>query len=134
MKKIKTRQLEDSSWLAQTIKDMMDIEASEKGITTKWNCLNTLHIVVNEADKGNNDITYTTYNGNKGITISNISSLVSLGYGTDFDKYGMQCKLRGLAENYLDDNGNYIVSVLTTHDLNSAVIKDIDELMFQMQF
>jgi hypothetical protein len=44
----------------------------------------------------------------------------------------MQNSLRGLAERYKDDDGNYIVSVLTTHDLNSAIIKDVSELLFQM--
>jgi hypothetical protein len=45
----------------------------------------------------------------------------------------MQCKLRGLAERYKDDDGMYIVSVLTTNDLNSCTIKSIDELIFQME-
>jgi hypothetical protein len=44
----------------------------------------------------------------------------------------MQNRLRGLAERYKDDDGMYIVSVSTTHDLNSATIMDIDELMFQI--
>jgi hypothetical protein len=41
-------------------------------------------------------------------------------------------KLRGLAERYKDDNGQYIVCVLTTHDLNSATIKDVSELLYQL--
>jgi hypothetical protein len=53
-------------------------------------------------------------------------------YGTDFDRSGMQAKLRGLAERYKDDDGMYIVSVSTTLDLNTAMIKDISELLFHM--
>jgi hypothetical protein len=44
----------------------------------------------------------------------------------------MQNKLRGLAERYKDDEGMYLVSVLTTHDLNSCIIKDLGELIYQM--
>jgi len=44
----------------------------------------------------------------------------------------MQAKLRGLAERYKDDDGMYIVTVATTHDLNYAIIKDITELLHQM--
>jgi hypothetical protein len=53
-------------------------------------------------------------------------------HGTDFDTCGMQSKLRALANRYTDDDGQYIVSVLTTHDLNCATIKDVSELIYQM--
>jgi len=126
------RKLEDTSWLAQTIQDKMDIEFDKNGASSRWNCLHTLHIIVNEADDPNNhNIYYYNYNGNRSIVISEIPSLV-LKHGTNFDVYGMQCSLRGLAERYKDDDGNYIVSVLTTHDLNSATIKDIAELLYSM--
>lgn len=133
MKKIATRTLEDSSWLAQTIKDKMDLEALNNGITTRWHCLQILHIIVNEADdSSNSEIYYDDYNGKRSIVIYRIPSL-TMKHGTDFNTFGMQCKLRGLAERYKDDDGQYLVSVLTTHDLNSATIKDLSELMYQIE-
>ena len=126
------RKLEDSSWLAQIIKDKMDVEFDNNGASIRWNCLHTLHIIVNEADDTNNEkIYYDNYNGKLSITICEIPSLMKHGY--DFDVYGMQNKLRGLAGRYTDDNGNYIVSVLTTHDLNSATIYSISDLLYSMQ-
>lgn len=130
---IKTRKLKESSWLAQIIKDHMDAESERMGLhpSIRWTCLNTLYIIVKEADDPDNEnIFYDTYNGKRSIVIREIPSLMK--YGSDFDTAGMQAKLRGLAENYKDDDGMYIVSVATTHDLNTARIKDISELMFQM--
>jgi hypothetical protein len=127
------RRLEDTSWLAQIIADKMEAESGKMGMypSTKWNCLNTLHIIVNEADsKENDNIYYDNRNGKQQIIIRNIPSLMK--YGTDYDTEGMQNKLRGMATRYTDDDGNYIVSVLTTHDLNSATIKDVSELLYQM--
>ena len=132
MKKIKTRELTDTSWLAQSIKDRMDVEFDNNGATSRYNCLNTLHIIVNEADDPNSsNIYYDSYNGKRSIVICDIPSMV-LEHGADFNREGMQNKLRGLAERYTDDDGQYLVSVLTTHDLNSAMINDLSELMFQM--
>ena len=126
------RRLEDTSWLAQIIQDKMDVEFEKNGASIRWHCLHTLRVIVNEADDVSNDnIYYDNYNGKKSIVICEIPSFVSK-YGTDYDVCGMQAKLRGLAERYTDDNGMYIVSVLTTHDLNSATIKDVPELLFQM--
>jgi hypothetical protein len=129
-KKTTTRKLEESSWLAQIIKDKMNIESEKMGAwaSSYWNNLNTLLVMVREADNKEND---NIYYDNGGIVICNIPNL-EIEYGTDFDTYGMQCKLRGMAERYKNDNGNYIVSVLTTNDLNSCTIKSIDDLMFQM--
>lgn len=132
MKRIKTRELTDSSWLAQSIKDRMEVESEANGITPRWNCLQTLHIIVNEADDPNNEnIFYDKYNGKRSIIICDIPSL-ALKHGSDFNKEGMQNKLRGLAERYKDDDGQYLVSVMTTNDLNSCMINDVSELMFQM--
>jgi hypothetical protein len=132
MKKQTTRKLNDTSWLAQTIQDKMDVESEKNGFSPRWHCLHTFHIIINEADdQDNHDIYYDTYNGSRSIVIREIPSL-TLKHGTDFDTYGMQCKLLGLAARYTDDDGQYLVNVLTTHDLNSATIKDISELMFQM--
>jgi hypothetical protein len=131
MKNKQIRKLEDTSWLAQIIKDKMDFEFDKNGASTRWHCLHTFHIIVNEADDpDNHSIYYDNYNRQKSITICEVPSLMK--YGTDFDREGMRRKLRGLAERYTDDNGQYIVSVLTTNDLNSAIIKDVSELLFQM--
>lgn len=132
MKKIKTRQLEESSWLAQIIRDKQDNEFEKNGVSYRFTALQTLRVIVNEADDVNNDkIYYDKLHNKKQIIICEIPSLV-IKHGTDFDTYGMQCKLRGLAERYKDDDGNYIISILTTHDLNSATINDLEELMYQM--
>jgi hypothetical protein len=131
MKKQTTRKLEDTSWLAQTIKDKMDVEFDKNNGSSRWHCLHALHIIVNEADdQDNQNIYYDNHNGKHSIVICEIPSLMK--HGTDYDTYGMQCNLRGLAERYKDDDGQYIVSVLTTNDLNSATIKDISELMCQL--
>jgi hypothetical protein len=124
------RKLEDSSWLAQIIKDKMEVESEAMGLypSTYWKCLHTLYIIVKEADDKENEEIY--YN-NGGITICNIPSLME--YGFDYDTEGMQNQLRGLQNRYTDDDGNYIVSVLTTNDLNSATIKSISELLYVMQ-
>lgn len=133
MKKQVIRKLEDTSWLAQVIQDKMDVESEKMGLcpSSRWQCLHILKIIVNEADdQDNHNIYYETYNGKQSIVICEIPSLMK--HRTDFDTYGMQCRLRGLAERYKDDNGMYIVSVLTTNDLNSATIKDVSELMYQL--
>ena len=67
MKKIKTRELTDTSWLAQSIKDRMEVEFDNNGATSRYNCLNTLHIIVNKADDPNNDNIYFT-NGKREIS------------------------------------------------------------------
>jgi len=135
MKKVRIsntpRKLEDTSWLAQLIQDKMDVEFSKNEASSRWSCLQTLHIIVNEADdQDNQSIYYDNYNGKRSIVICDIPSLMK--HGTDFDRYGMQCRLRGLSERYKDDDGMYIVYVSTTHDLNSATIKDVSELMYQI--
>ncbi|HHX60326.1 MAG TPA: hypothetical protein GX707_06265 [Epulopiscium sp.] len=126
------RNLEDTSWMAQMIQDKMEIEFEENGPSTRWHCLNIFHIITNEADDPENDRIYHKKSGHlKQIIICEIPDL-SEKYGLDFDMNGMQCKLRGLAENYYDFHGNYLVSVVTTHDLNHASINDVNELMFEL--
>ena len=127
----KVRKLEETSWLAQIIADKMEVEFDKNGASARWHCLHTLRIIVSEADDPeNSNIYYDNYNGKRSIVICDIPSLMK--HGTDFDREGMQCTLRGLAGRYTDDDGQYIVSVLTTNDLNSATIKDVSELLFQM--
>lgn len=131
MKQVKTRKLEDTSWLAQTIADKMAVEFDKNGASIRWSCLHVLHMIVNEADNPDNpQIYYTNRDGAREIIICDIPSLAK--HGSDFDKDGMRCKLSGLAERYKDDDGMYLVSVLTTHDLNSATVKNLSELMYQM--
>jgi len=128
------RKLEDSSWLAQIIKDKMEVEFDKNNDSPRWHSLHTLYIIVKEADDtDNHEIYYSNHNGKRSIVICNIPSLM-MKYGYDFDTNGMQCKLRGLAERFKDDDGMYLISVLTTHDLNSATIKDLSELMFQITY
>lgn len=125
------RTLEDTSWLAQIIQDKMDVEFDKNGGSSRWHCLHIFHIIVNEADDPNNDnIYYSEYNGDKSIVICEIPSMMK--HGADFDLDGMQCRLRGLAERYADDDGRYIISILTTNDLNSATIHNVSELMCQL--
>ena len=125
------RQLEESSWLAQIIVDKMEVEFDKNGASNRYNCLQTLLIIVREADNPDNiEIYHDTYNGKRSITICDIKPMYE--YGMDFDSEGMRCKLRGLALSYKDDNGMYLVSVLTTNDLNSAMITDLNNLMFQL--
>jgi hypothetical protein len=131
MKAVATRKLEETSWLAQTIVDKMEVESNKNGYTARWHCLHTLKIIVNEADNPENkNIYYDRVDGKRQIVICDIPSLMKHGY--DYSREGMQNKLRGLAERYKDDDGMYLVSVLTTHDLNSAIIKDLEELMYQL--
>ena len=112
MRKQATRKLEDTSWLAQIIQDKMNIEFDKNCASPRWHCLQTLHIIINEADdQVNHSIYYDTYNGKRSIVICEIPSLMK--HGTNFDKNGMQAKLRGLAERYTADDGQYIMSVLT---------------------
>jgi hypothetical protein len=128
------RKLTDSSWLAQTIKDKMEMESEKMGMyaSSKWHNLHTFHIIANEADNTENtNIYYNNCNGKQQIIICEIPSLISK-YGYDYDREGMQARLRGLAERYKDDDGMYLVSVLTTNDLNSATIKDVSELLYQI--
>lgn len=124
------RTLEESSWLAQILADKMKTEFDANGNSIRYNCLTTLKIIINEADDENNETIYYTNNGKRSVIISDIPSLTK--HGMDFTKEGMQKKLRGLAERYKDFDGNYLVSVLTTHDLNSCIINDLSELLFEM--
>jgi hypothetical protein len=127
------RELQETSWLAQVIADKMEAESGKFGLypTSRWNCLHTLLAIVNEADDPENDkIYYDNCDGKRQIIICDIPSLVK--HGTDFDREGMRNKLSGMAEKYKDDEGMYLVHMLVTHDLNSAVIKDVSGLLFAM--
>jgi len=104
-------------------------EIKNNGFTNRLNLLNTLNVMIKEADDSSvHDIYYNTSQSIVSIIICDIPSL-TLKYGTNYDRDGIQSKLRGLAENCKDDNGDYIVSVATTHDLNTAIIKDVNKLL-----
>lgn len=109
----------------------MRAESDSRGLTSRWSCLLTLKCIVNEADNpANPTIYYQNTRGYLEIVVCDIPALTQ--YGTDFDREGMRGKLRGLAERYTDDDGDYTVRVNTTHDLNSATI-NVSELMFQIR-
>jgi hypothetical protein len=110
-----TRKLKESSWLAQSLEDML--EASEP--SSKKTCIQILKDVVDLADSNYAGIYYETVSGERYIVISNIPT-------------EMQNGIRGLSERYKDDDGQYIVSALMTHDLNSAKI-NVSKLMYQIR-
>jgi len=123
----------ETSWLAQFIREKMDIESMEFTThpTPRWRRLLTLKYIVNEADNPDNkSIYYDNYNGRRQIVISDIPSLTQ--HGTDYDREGMRGKLLGMQYNTKDDDGMYTMSVSITHDLNCAVIKDLMELLHQI--
>ena len=112
-KKITTRKLEDTSWLAQSLADKAEVELSRNGQSGRYSALNTLHTIINMADGGSAQ--YGNNNGKRQITITNPS-------------YTLQCGLLGLAARY----GTDLVHVAVTHDLNNATIEDLSELVFRM--
>ncbi len=116
-KKITTRKLEETSWLAQGLADRMDIEVKENGESGEWNALRTFKFAVNCADTCEWGMYYDndTRTNNRLIIVPNIP-------------YGMQSNFLGLAERCKDAEGHYTVHVLVTHDLNSAVI-NVSRLM-----
>ena len=128
------RKLEKSSWLAQIIRDKLDVESAKMGLHpgTKWLNLHTLYVIVKEADNpGNDSIYYDNHGGKRQIIIRDIPSM-AIEYGSDYDREGMRSKLLGLQAGTKDDDGMYTVSVLITNDLNSATILDISEVMYQI--
>ena len=123
------RKLDDTSWLAQSIRDKMSVEFDKNGNSSRYFGLQTLYVIVQEADDPENEkIYYDNYRGKRQIIIHDIPSLV-IKHGMDFSSEGMRSKLLGLAEKYKDDDGMYIVDVRITHDLNSAYINDIHGLL-----
>jgi hypothetical protein len=118
MRKITKRKLEETSWLAQILADKMEVELSENGESAKWRAFKFFKFVVNCADTGE-----------WGMRYENIEK-----YGAGLVRqiviptipYGMQPEFLGMQAKY--DRGD-VISVLVTHDLNSAIIKDISRFM-----
>ena len=117
MKKVTTRKLEETSWLAQVLADMIAVEFEKNGESSKWKVLRTFKFIVNCSDAGEWGMFYD----NEKRTHDRLIIVPTI-------PYGMQPDFLGLAERCKDESGNYTVSVLTTHDLNSAVI-NISRLM-----
>ena len=117
VKKTTTRRLDETSWLAQAVADRMEVEYSKNGKSAKWSALKTFKFIVNCADTNEWSMAYDNDDRthNRLIVVPNIP-------------YGMQPDFLGLAERYKDEDGNYTVRVLVTHDLNSAVI-NVSRLM-----
>ncbi|MCQ4924869.1 hypothetical protein NE686_17335 [Tissierella carlieri] len=122
------RELSDTSWLAQIVKDKMDVEFERNGNSTKARSYSVLHSIINEADDPDNHNIYYAdmgYSG-KGIVICDIRDTKAL--SEDY----MRSMLLGMQSNYTNDDESYIISVLITHDLNSATIKSISDLLYAM--
>ncbi len=115
-----TRKLEETSWLAQSIADMMSVEFDKNGVSGRYSSLAIFKIIVNETDNKNNPYGIHYRRDERTcsllIIIPDIPSLV-IKHGTDFDRDGMRGALMGLEARYQD-----AVSAKTTHDMNSAVI------------
>jgi len=127
------RKLEETSWLAQHIRDRVDVEFDTYGYATlRYKNLQTFKIFVNEADNPENEtIYYHQRDGKRQIVICDIPSMMDK-HGTDFCRYGMRNKLHTLQISTPDDEGMYTVIASLTHDLNSATINDISELLYQL--
>lgn len=104
------RKLTESSWLAQSIQDMI-VECSDG---SKVACMTTLKDFVDLADANYTGIYRDTINGQLWIVINNIPSELQNG-------------IRGLSARYND-----AVIATMTHDLNSARI-NVTELMYQIR-
>jgi hypothetical protein len=122
-RRITTRKREDTSWLAQSITDMMEIEHAQNGDSSRLHCLATVRYTVQCADDNNNGwgIVY----GNDQATGERLITIPSI-------PYGMQPDYLGLAECSKDAEGQYTVHALVTHGLNSAVI-NVSRLMAAMR-
>ncbi|HNT26434.1 MAG TPA: hypothetical protein PKM21_18855 [Anaerolineales bacterium] len=118
--KIATRKLKETSWLAQTLVDKMEIEFSENGESAKWRAFKFLKYIVSCADTGEWEMRYENIEKyNAGLIRQIIIPTIP---------YGMQSEFLGMQARYED-----VISVLVTHDLNSATIKDISRLMDAMR-
>jgi hypothetical protein len=112
MKKITTRKLQETSWMAQSIADMMDEEFEKNGQSSKWIVLRTFKFIVRCADTGEWGMFYD----NDQRTNNRMVVVPSIPYGMQPDFLGLEARYQNTA------------SVLTTHDLNSAII-NVSRLM-----
>lgn len=106
MKKTNARKLEETSWLAQTIADMMAVEFEENGESGRWLVLRTFKFIVRCADTGEWGMFYD----NDQRTNNQLVIVPSIPFGMQSDFLGLEARYQGTA------------NVLTTHNLNSATI------------
>ena len=111
-----TRKLEETSWLAQSITDMMTVEFEQNGQSSKWLVLRTFKLIVRCADTGEG-----MYYDNDRRTNNRLVVVPSI-------PCGMQPDFLGLAAKYQD-----AANVLVTHDLNSAVV-NVSRLMDAIRY
>ena len=123
MRKTPARKLEETSWLAQTLSDKIEIEFSENGESAKWRAFKFFKFVVNCADTGEWGMRYENIEKyNTGLVRQIVIPTIP---------YGMQPEFLGMQARYDRDD---IISVLVTHDLNSAIIKDISRFMDAIRY
>lgn len=108
----RTRRLDDTSWLAQSINDMMVVESERCGQSSRWLVMRTLLTVVRYADTGEREMFYT----NDQQTNNRLVVIPSIPSGMQPDLLGLDARYQGTAQ------------VLVTHGLNSAVI-NVSRLM-----
>ena len=128
---LKLRKIEETSWLAQEFADQAYVESERMEIfypTARYFNMHMLKIIVNLADDPDNPNVYReNRDGKLWIIICDIPDL-SVEEGSGYSRYGIRCKLSGIAESYKDQDGGYTVHVLQTHDLNSCTI-NVSDLM-----
>jgi hypothetical protein len=101
---------------------------AEPEINPKWLSMDMIRKILMRVDGDNISTECTT----KGliVTISPIRSMLE--EGSDFSVYGIQTRLRGMAERYKNEDGSYNIDLKTTHDLNSCRI-NLTEFMFVLR-
>ena len=126
MRRPALRKLEETSWLAQIVRDRM-AACNDSGNITKASMYSVLLSVIHEAENPEaEDVYFDTYGGRRGIIICRLRSMDGC------EREYLERVLRGIGERYKDVDGDYIVSVVTTHDLNHAYIKSISGLLEEM--
>jgi hypothetical protein len=106
-----------------------EMEAVANGTTVKWQSLRVLSLLLESADDENDN---SVYRDDRGLVICNIPSY-ALAEGTSYSTEGMRSYLLGMAARFTDDDGRRLINVLVTHDLNSATIPDIGELIYAIR-
>lgn len=108
-------------------------EQYESGRYTQGKLLNALGYIVEVAESENKRVYFAEglHGERKGIIICDINELCGMQskLGTDFNPEYM---LNGMQAVTQDENG-YCMSVLTTHDLYSAEIPDISEVVYRIR-
>lgn len=122
---------------SKSIKRMADIERGA-GRYTKARLFEGLSYILSCAeDEGNEDVCFITEDighgpMRRGVEVRSIRALGGMvsKLGTDYDPVPL---LRGMQALTQDPVDGYCMSVLTTHDLDSASIWNLSELMFRLR-